>query len=86
MLRTPADVAAEYATNERIERTADDLTAAEVTPTADAIRTRLVADLARERYADPRGPAGPVTATQAFQPTVATHVQRYLGELRCRTG
>ncbi|ESS05514.1 MAG: hypothetical protein A07HB70_01990 [uncultured archaeon A07HB70] len=72
----PAELAAEHATDDRIERTADELTAAGQSPTADAIRTRLVADLARERYAQLRG----TTATQAFQSAVAARVQAYLGQ------
>jgi hypothetical protein len=78
--RDPADAAAEYATDDRIERTVDALTADGAAPTADAVRTRLVADLARERYADLRGTAGHLTATRAFQSTVAARVQRYLNE------
>jgi hypothetical protein len=75
--RDPADVAAECATDDRIERTVDELAADGQPPTADAIRTRLVADLARERYADLRGTAGHLTATREFQSTVAARVQRH---------
>lgn len=77
--RPPAELAAEHVTDDRIERTVDELTAEEQAPTPDAIRTRLVADLAREQYAGLRGTAGHLTATQAFQSTVAGRVQRYLG-------
>lgn len=75
-----ADLAAEHATDDRIEQTVDALAAEGPPPTADAICTRLVADLAREHYAHLRGPTGHVTATQAFRSTVAARVQRYLNE------
>lgn len=76
--RPPAELAAEHATDDRIERTVDELTADEQAPTADAIRTRLVADLARERYADLRGTTEHITATRAFQSTVAARVRAHL--------
>jgi hypothetical protein len=78
--RDPAELAAELATDDRIARTVDELTAAGQAPCAETIRTRLVANLARERYADLRGTTGHITATQPFQSTVAARVQRYLAD------
>ena len=75
----PAELAAEHATDDRVERTVAELTAAGQSSTADAVCTRLVADLARERYAHLRGTAGHTTTTQAFQSAVAARVQAYLG-------
>lgn len=77
--RPPAELAAEHATDDRIERTADELTAAGDPPTADDICTRLVAALARERYAHLRGTTEHVTTTQAFRSAVAARVQESLG-------
>ena len=78
--RAPADLAADYATDDRIKRTVDALTAEGPPPAVEEIRTRLVADLAREQYANLRESTGHVTATQAFRSTVAAHVQRYLND------
>lgn len=78
--RDPAELAAEHATDDRIERTVDELTAEGQAPSVDAIRTRLVAALARERYAGLRHTTGHITATQAFQSAVATRVQRHLAQ------
>ncbi|MFB6169232.1 MAG: hypothetical protein ABEJ43_10375 [Haloferacaceae archaeon] len=76
--RAPAEVAADIATDERIQRTVDRLDTQARPPAADAVCRRLVADVARERYARLRGADGHVTATQAFQSAVAARVQRYL--------
>ncbi len=78
--RDPAELAAEHATDERIERAADELTAEGQALSADAIRTRLVANVAREQYAGLRDTTGHVTATQAFQSAVAARVQRHLAQ------
>lgn len=75
---TPAELAAEHATDERIERTIDELTVQGQAPTADTICTRLVADVARERYVHLRGTTDHITATQEFQSTVAARVRDYL--------
>lgn len=76
--RDPAELAAEYATDQRIERAVDALSEEGQAPTADDVRTRLIANLARKQYAHLRGTAGHITATQEFQSAVAARVQTYL--------
>lgn len=75
---SPADLAAQYATDARIARTIEALTEHGQTPTVDEIRTRLIADVAREAYAHLRGGNTHITSTQEFQSSVAERVQKYV--------
>jgi len=73
----PADeLAAEYATTARIERTVDRLRESERSLTVTTIRDRLVADLARESYATLYPDGTFVADMAAFQSAVAERVQR----------
>ncbi len=73
---TADELAAEYATTERIERTIDRLRESERSLTVTTIRDRLVADLARESYATLYPDGTFVADMAAFQSAVAERVQR----------
>jgi len=73
----PAELAAQFATDERIEQTIDTLTEHEQPPTVDAIRDRLIADVAREAYAHLRGDNAHITSMPEFRSVVAERVQKH---------
>lgn len=71
------ELAAEYATDERIDRTIAALREDETPLTVASIRDRLVADVAREAYAELFPDGEFVTSISGFQSAVAERVQRY---------
>lgn len=73
---TADELAAEYATPERIERTAEHLGDSGGSPTVATIRDRLVADLARESYATLYPDGTFVADMDGFQSAVAERVQQ----------
>lgn len=77
---TPTDLAARYATDERIGRTVTELRESGQSPTIDAIRDRLVANLVREAYATLYPGGEFVTSVTTFESAVAERVQRYRHE------
>jgi hypothetical protein len=70
-------LAAEYATNTRIEQTVAALRAAEHPVTVDTVRDRLIADVAREEYVDLFVSGDFLASLSAFQSAVAERVQQY---------
>jgi hypothetical protein len=75
--QTPSELAATYATDERIERTVARLRDDGQKLTVDAIRDRIVADVAREAYATLYPDGEFVTSERAFESAVAERVQRH---------
>lgn len=73
----PRDLAATYATDERIEQTITELRASSQSPTIDAIRDRLVATVAREAYATLYPGDEFVASAPEFESAVAERVQQY---------
>jgi len=71
------EVAAEYATKRRIERTIAALRAGDQPVSVDAIRDRLIADVARESYAALFSDGEFVASLSAFQSAVGERVQQY---------
>lgn len=74
--RTADELAAEYATTERIERTIERLGDSGGSPTVTTIRDRLVADLARESYATLYPDGIFVVDMDDFRSAVAERVQQ----------
>jgi hypothetical protein len=74
------ELAAEYATNKRIEQTVAALQAEGHSVAVDAVRDRLVADVAREEYGDLFAQGEFVASLSAFQSAVAERVQQYQSE------
>lgn len=74
---TPSDLAATYATDERIERTITELRESGQSPTIDAIRDRLVATVAREAYPTLYPGDEFVASVPEFESAVAERVQHY---------
>lgn len=74
---TPTDLAATYATDERIEQTITELRDEGQSPTVDAIRDRLVATIAREEYATLYPGGTFLSSGQDFESAVAQRVQAY---------
>lgn len=74
--RSPAALAAEYATAERIERAAASLQTEERSLTVDAVRDRLVSVVARESYVDLFSDGEFVASLPAFESAVAERVQQ----------
>jgi len=72
-----AELAAAYASDERIERTLTALRSGGYSLTVDAIRDRLVADVARESYVDLFSDGAFVASLPAFKSAVAERVQRH---------
>ncbi|MFB6297939.1 MAG: hypothetical protein ABEH56_05410 [Salinirussus sp.] len=75
---TAETLAAECATPAAIDRTVERLRDEGQAPTVGAVRDRLVADLARERYASLFPGGEPVVPVAAFESAVAERVQRRL--------
>ncbi|WP_058992414.1 hypothetical protein [Haloarcula sp. CBA1127] len=71
------DLAAEYATDKRIEQTVAELQADGHSVTVDTIRDRLVANVAREAYVDLFVGGEFVASLSAFQSAVAERVQQH---------
>jgi hypothetical protein len=76
--RTAAELAAEYATDDRIERAAAALRTEGHSVTVEAVRDRLVSDVARESYVDLFSDGEFVASLSAFQSAVAERVQKGL--------
>lgn len=74
--RSATELAAQYATEQRIEHTVRALRADDGPLTVDAVRDRLVADVARESYADLFSDGAFVVSLSAFESAVAERVQR----------
>ena len=72
-----AELAAQYATANRIEATIAELRAGGHSLTVDTIRDRLLADVARESYVDLFSDGELVVSNSAFQSAVAERVQRH---------
>jgi hypothetical protein len=75
--QSEAELAAEYATNDRIEQTVDVLRDGAHQPTVASIRDRLVADIAREAYAELFPDGEFIASVTAFQSAVAKRVQQH---------
>jgi hypothetical protein len=75
--KTAAELAAAYATEERIERTVARLRDSGRALTVDAIRDRVVADVAREAYAELYPDDAFVASVSAFESAVAERVQQH---------
>jgi hypothetical protein len=73
---TGAELAAEYATDQRIKRTVEELRENEQSPTVDAIRNHLIADIARESYGQLYPDGEFVASTREFEAAVAERVQQ----------
>ncbi len=76
---TPTNLAATYATDERIEQTITELHESGQSPTIDAIRNRLVANVAREAYTTLYPGDKFVASVPEFESAVAERVQQYYG-------
>jgi hypothetical protein len=74
---SPEELAATYATDERIEQTVSQLRDDERVTTVDAIRDRVVADIAREAYAELYPEGVFVASASAFESAVAERVQQH---------
>ena len=74
---TATDLAAQYATSDRIERTVAALRDRGHTPTVDAIRDQLVADVAREVYTNLYHDDDFVVSPDAFHAAVGERVQKH---------
>ena len=74
---TATDLAAQYATSDRIERTVAALRDRGHTPTVDAIRDQLVADVAREAYTNLYHDDDFVVPPDAFHAAVGERVQKH---------
>lgn len=74
---TAADLAAQYATPERVKRTVAALRDHGHTPTVDAIRDQLVADVAREAYTHLHRDDDFIVSPDAFHAAVGEHVQKH---------
>jgi hypothetical protein len=77
---TAEEVACEYVTEGRISRTITRLEGAGEAPTVGTARDRIVADVAREHYADLYHDDDPVVSMDTFGSLVAERVQRVLAE------
>lgn len=71
------ELAAEYATDKRIEQTIAALRAGDQSVTVDTIRDRLIADVARESYQDLFSDGEFVASLSAFQSAIAERVQQH---------
>jgi hypothetical protein len=74
---SPTELAAMHATDERIERTVTELRESGESPTVDAVRDRLVANVVREAYATLCPGDEFVASAPDFESAVAERVQRY---------
>ncbi len=77
---TATDHAQAFATPARINRTVSQLTAAGMAPTVDAVRNRLVSDLAREQYALLYQDEQPVVAMDTVVAVVGERVHRFMAD------
>jgi hypothetical protein len=75
--RSVTDLAAAYATPDRIEQTATALRDSDHSLTVAAIRDRLIADVARELYADLFSDGEFVVSVAAFRSAVAERIQQH---------
>ncbi len=75
---TAAELAAEYATDSRIERTVTKLREDRRSPTVGAVRDRLIADVAREAYGSLYADGEFVVSTREFEAALAERVQQQL--------
>ena len=75
--QSATDLAASYATDERIEHTMTVLQDSGGSTTVATVSDRLVADIAREAYAELFPDGTFVTSVDAFQSAVAQRVQQY---------
>ena len=75
--QSATELAAEYATNKRIERTVAELQGGEQSVTVDTIRDRLIANMTRESYADLFSDGEFVVSLPRFQSAVAERVQQH---------
>lgn len=75
--KTATELAATYVTDERIERTAQTLRDVDQSPTVDAVRDRLVADVARESYATLFADGEFVASLPEFESAIAERVQQH---------
>lgn len=73
---TAEGLAAKYATDDRIERTVAKLREDKQSPTVDAIRDRLVADVAREAYGHLYADGEFVVSTREFEAAIAERAQQ----------
>ncbi|MEA5386753.1 hypothetical protein VB779_06605 [Haloarculaceae archaeon H-GB11] len=71
------ELAAEYATDKRIEQTIAALRAGDQSVTVDMICDRLIADVAREAYGDLFSDGEFVASLSAFQSAIAERVQQH---------
>jgi hypothetical protein len=72
-----SDLAAEYATDARIEQAVTELRASDHSVTVDTIRDRLIADVARESYRYLFADDTFVTSLSTFRSAVAERVQQH---------
>jgi hypothetical protein len=75
--QSAGELAATYATPERIERTVAATSGDGASVTVDEVRDRLVADVAREAYAELFADDAFVASLTAFESAVAERVQRH---------
>jgi len=75
--RTSEELAATYATDERIERTVAAIRDGDDEPTVGTVRDRLVAAIAREAYADLYSDGTFLASVDSFRSAVAERVQQY---------
>lgn len=76
---TAAELAAKYATANRIERTVANLREDGQSPTVDAIRARLIADVTREAYGHLYTDGEFVVPTREFEAAIAERVHQQHG-------
>jgi len=74
---TAAALAAHYATPDRIERTATELRDRGRSPTVDAVRDQLVADVAREAYAHLYRDDDFIVSLDTFHAVVGERLQKH---------
>lgn len=75
--QSAVELAAEYATNNRIEQTIAALRAGDQSVTVDTIRDRLIADVVREAYRELFSDGEFVASLSAFQSAIAERVQQH---------
>lgn len=74
---TPAELAAEYATKNRITRISETLSTGQESPTVDAIRDHLIATIARREYAHLHRDNDLVVPRREFEAAIAERIQRH---------
>jgi hypothetical protein len=76
---TPEDLAERYATEERIDRTAETLVGRGEEPTVEAVLERLLVDVVRKNYTNLYAGGESVVSEKGFRSAVAERAKRRLG-------